>query len=179
MALTNTTIKNAKTTTKSVKLFDERGLFVIVTPAGGKWWRLKYRFDNKEKLLSLGVFPDVSLKTARERRDELRALIANGIDPGLHRKVMEAARTKRAGNSFEVIAREWFAKHSPNWAPSHADKIVKRLERDVFPWLGGRPIAEITAKEVLVVLQRIEGRGARDTAHRAQQNCGHVFAMPS
>lgn len=175
MALTNTAIKNAKTATKSVKLFDERRLFVIVTPAGGKWWRLKYRFDNKEKLLSLGVFPDISLKTARERRDELRALIANCIDPGLHRKVMAAARTERAGNSFEVIAREWFAKHSLNWAPSHADKIIKRLERDVFPWLGGRPIAEITAQEILASLRRIEARGAVETAHRAQQNCGQVF----
>ena len=175
MPLTDTAVRNAKPGAKPIKLFDERGLFLIVTPSGGKWWRLKYRFDNKEKLLSLGVNPDVSLKAARIRRDELRTLLANGIDPGVHRKVMEAAHTDRAANSFEIIAREWFAKHSPNWAPSHSDKIIKRLERDIFPWLGGRPIAEINAQEILVSLRRVEARGALETAHRAQQNCGQVF----
>lgn len=175
MPLTDTAVRNAKPGAKPIKLFDERGLFLIVTPSGGKWWRLKYRFDNKEKLLSLGVYPDVSLKAARKRRDELRTLLANGIDPGVHRKVMEAAHTDRAANSFEIIAREWFAKHSPNWAPSHSDKIIKRLERDIFPWIGGRPIAEINAQEILVSLRRVEARGALETAHRAQQNCGQVF----
>ena len=175
MPLTDSAVRNAKPGAKPIKLFDERGLFLIVTPSGGKWWRLKYRFDNKEKLLSLGVYPDVSLKAARIRRDELRTLLANGIDPGVHRKVMEAAHTDRAANSFEIIAREWFAKHSPNWAPSHSDKIIKRLERDIFPWLGGRPIAEINAQEILVSLRRVEARGALETAHRAQQNCGQVF----
>ena len=175
MSLTDTAVRNAKPGAKPIKLFDERGLFLIVTPSGGKWWRLKYRFDNKEKLLSLGVYPDVSLKAARKRRDELRTLLANGIDPGVHRKVMEAAHTDRAANSFEIIAREWFAKHSPNWAPSHSDKIIKRLERDIFPWIGGRPIAEINAQEILVSLRRVEARGALETAHRAQQNCGQVF----
>ena len=175
MLLTDTAVRNAKPGAKSIKVFDERGLFLIVTPTGGKWWRLKYRFNNKEKLLSLGVYPDVSLKAARIRRDELRTLLANGIDPGVHRKVMESARTDRAANSFEVIAREWFAKHSPNWAASHSEKIIQRLEKDIFPWIGGRPIAEISAPEVLAVLRRIENRGALDTAHRAQQNCGQIF----
>ena len=175
MLLTDTAVRNAKPGAKPIKLFDERGLFLIVTPTGGKWWRLKYRFDNKEKLLSLGVYPDVSLKAARIRRDELRTLLANGIDPGVHRKVMESARTDRAANSFEVIAREWFAKHSPNWAASHSEKIIQRLEKDIFPWIGGRPITEISAPEVLAVLRRIENRGALDTAHRAQQNCGQIF----
>ena len=175
MLLTDTAVRNAKPGAKPIKLFDERGLFLIVTPTGGKWWRLKYRFNNKEKLLSLGVYPDVSLKAARIRRDELRTLLANGIDPGVHRKVMESARTDRAANSFEVIAREWFAKHSPNWAASHSEKIIQRLEKDIFPWIGGRPITEISAPEVLAVLRRIENRGALDTAHRAQQNCGQIF----
>ena len=121
------------------------------------------------------MYPDVSLKAARIRRDELRTLLANGIDPGVHRKVMESARTDRAANSFEVIAREWFAKHSTNWAASHSEKIIQRLEKDIFPWLGGRPITEISAPEVLAVLRRIENRGALDTAHRAQQNCGQIF----
>lgn len=115
------------------------------------------------------------MQEARERREELRKQLANGIDPGSVRKANNASRLEQVGNSFEVIAREWFTKHSPNWALSHADKIIKRLERDVFPWLGGRPVAEITAQEILTVLRRIEGRGARDTAHRAQQNCGQVL----
>ena len=117
----------------------------------------------------------MSLKDARERRDQLRTQLANDIDPGVPRKVMKAARTERAANIFEMIAREWFAKHSPSWADSHSGKILQRLERDVFPWLGGRPIGEINAQEILAVLRRIEGRGALDTAHRAQQNCGQVF----
>jgi integrase len=136
---------------------------------------LKYRFHGKEKRLSLGIYPAVSLKDARERRDEARKLLANGLDPSQDRKAQKAASADRAANSFEIVAREWFAKHKPNWAANHSDKIIKRLENDVFPWLGGRPIAEITAPEVLSCLRRIEGRGALDTAHRAHQNCGQVF----
>ena len=120
-----------------------------------------------------------SLKDARERREELRTQLANSIDPGATRKAKKAARTERAPNSFEVIASEWFAKHSPNWADSHSGKIIQRLEKDVFPWLGGRAIAEISAPEVLAALRRIEGRGALDTAHRVHQNCGQVSAMRS
>lgn len=175
MALTDTAVRNARPGAKPIKLYDERGLFLLVSLAGGKWWRFTYRFDGKHKTLSLGVYPDVTLKDARDRRDELRKQLANGVDPGAHRKAKKATRVEQAANSFEVIAREWFAKHSPNWAPSHADKIIQRLEKDVFPWMGGRPIAEITAPEILVVLRRIENRGALDTAHRAQQNCGQVF----
>lgn len=175
MRLTDTAIRNAKPGTKPVKLFDERGLFLLVTPAGGKWWRFRYSLDRKEKLISLGTYPDVSLKDARDRRDEARKLLANGIDPSLHRQTQKAARIERSANSFEAIAREWFAKNSPTWADSHAQKIIRRLEKDVFPWIGGRPIAEISAQELLKVLRRIETRGALDTAHRAHQNCGQVF----
>lgn len=159
MPLTDTAVRNAKPGDKPAKMFDERGLFLIVTPAGGKWWRLRYKFDGKEKLLSLGVYPDVSLKDARDRRDEARKLLANAIDPGENRKVQKAAKVERAANSFEAIAREWFAKNRETWAVSHADKIIARLENDVFPWLGGKAIAEITAPDVLSVLRRIEGRG--------------------
>lgn len=175
MPLTDTAIRNAKPTEKAQKLFDGGGLYLEVAPSGGKWWRLKYRFGGKEKRISLGVYPDVGLKEARERRDEARKLLANDIDPGENRKVQKAAKVERTANSFEAIAREWFAKHSPGWATSHADKIIQRLEKDVFPWLGGRPIAEINAPELLTVLRRIEARGALDTAHRAQQNCGQIF----
>lgn len=183
MPLTDTAIRNAKpgatpsgiATTKPYKMGDSGGLYLEVAPGGGKWWRFKYRFDGKEKRLALGVYPDVPLARAREKRDEARRLLADGIDPSENRKVQKAAKIERAANSFEVVAREWFTKHKPNWAASHSDKIIKRLEKNVFPWLGGRPIAEINAPEILKCLRRIEGRGALDTAHRAQQNFGQVF----
>lgn len=175
MSLTDTAIKNAKPSDKAIRLHDERGLYLEISPAGGKWWRFKYRYDSKEKRLSLGVYPDVSLKDARQRRDDARKLLADGVDPGENRKAVKATKTERGANSFEVIAREWFTKFKPSWAKTHSDKIIKRFESDVFPWLGSRPIAEITAQELLQCLRRIENRGALDTAHRAHQNCGQVF----
>jgi len=175
MALTDTAVRNARPSDKPLKLADEKGLFLLINPNGTKYWRHKYRYDGKEKLLAHGVYPDVGLKEARERRDAARKLLADGIDPGENKKVQKAAKAERAANSFETIAREWFAKHSPGWANSHADKIIKRLENDVFPWIGGKAIAEISAPALLTVLRRIESRGALDTAHRAQQNCGQIF----
>lgn len=175
MALSDTAIRRLKPSEKPIKQADEKGLFLLITPAGGKWWRLKYRFNGKERSLSFGTYPDVSLKEARERRDAARKLLAGGVDPSEHRKDARAAKIKRAANSFEAVAREWFAKRSSKWAVSHADKIIARLENDIFPWLGEKPIAEITAPMVLACLRRIESRGALDTAHRALQNCGQVF----
>ncbi|TQE99653.1 MAG: DUF4102 domain-containing protein [Spiribacter salinus] len=175
MPLTDTAIRNAKPAKKARKLFDGGGLYLEVAPSGGKWWRLKYRYGGKEKRLSLGVYPDVSLKDARERRDEARKLLANDIDPSENRKATRAAKVERAANSFEAIAREWYAKHSPNWSANHANRIIRRLERDIFPWLGGKPIADITAPQLLEVIRRIEQRGALETAHRALGNCGQVF----
>ncbi|MFL9959554.1 integrase arm-type DNA-binding domain-containing protein [Paraburkholderia sediminicola] len=175
MALTDIAVRNAKSRDKLYRLFDERGMYLEVSTTGGKWWRLKYRFGGKEKRLSLGVYPDVSLKDARDHRDDPRKLLAKGIDPSIERKVQKAATVERAANSFEAVAREWYARQAPGWAPSHAEKIMGRLEKDVFPWLGGRAIAEIKAPEVLTVLRRVEARGALDTAHRVHQNCGQVF----
>jgi integrase len=175
MPLTDTAIKKAKPEAKQRKLYDERGLFLLISPKGGKWWRFKYQFDGKEKLLSLGTYPDTSLKDARERRDEARKQVAAGIDPGEHRKAAKSAQYAKQANSFEVVAREWHAKHSPNWAPSHGDRIIRRLERDIFPWIGGNPIADIDAPRLLEVIRRIEQRGAQETAHRALGNCGQVF----
>ena len=173
--LSDAKVRNAKARKTPYKLSDDRGLYLLIAPAGGKWWRINYRFGGKQKTLSMGVYPDVTLGNARERRDEARRLIANGIDPGEHRKVTRAAKEQSSADSFEAVAREWFAKYSPRWATSHSDKIIKRLENDVFPWVGGKPISEISPPEVLKVLHRIEGRGAMDTAHRALQNCGQVF----
>jgi hypothetical protein len=175
MPLTDIAVKKAKPSEKAIKLFDDRGLYLLISPSGCKWWRLKYRFDGKEKKIALGVYPDVSLKDARDRRDEARKLLANGIDPSENRKAQRAARADNAGNSLEVIAREWFAKYSEIWVVSHRTRIIRLFERDIFPWIGQRPIADIAAPEVLAVARRIEKRGALETAHRAIRNCGQVF----
>lgn len=175
MPLTDTAVRNTKPTEKAVKLFDEKGLFLLVQPGGAKLWRFKYRYGGKEKLLALGRYPEISLKQARERRDDARRNIANDIDPGALRKAEKAAADERAANSFEVIAREWYIKHSPGWAPSHCSKVLRAFERDVFPVLGGRPIAEIRSAELLAMLRKIEKRSAIETAHRVHQNCGRVF----
>jgi integrase len=175
MPLTDIAVKKAKPSEKAIKLFDDRGLYLLISPSGCKWWRLKYRFDGKEKKIALGVYPDVSLKDARDRRDEARKLLANGIDPSENRKAQKAAHAGQAANSLEVIAREWFAKYSAIWAVSHSTRLIRLFERDIFPWIGQRPIAVITAPDILAVARRIEKRGALETAHRAIQNCGQVF----
>ena len=175
MPLSDIKIRNAKPAEKPVRLFDERGLYLEVSPAGGKWWRLKYRFAGKEKRLSLGVYPDVSLKDARDSREECRKMLASGVDPSENRKARKSASSDRASNSFEVVTREWFAKFSSGWAASHSGRILEFFERDVFPWLGDRAISDVTAKDLLGVIRRIEGRGALDTAHRARGRCGQVL----
>lgn len=175
MALTDVAIRNAKPAEKPVKMTDGGGLYLLLNPNGSRWWRLDYRFGGKRKTLSMGVYPEVGLKDARERRDAARKLLANDIDPGENRKAAKAAKVEEVTNSFEVVAREWFGKHRGTWAPSHADKIIARLENDVFPWLGNRPVADINAPDVLEVLRRIEGRGTLDTAHRAKGNISQVM----
>jgi hypothetical protein len=175
MPLTNTAIKNAKPQAKAYKLFDGGGLFLLVTPAGGRWWRLKFRVAGSEKQLSLGTYPEVSLAEARDKRDDYRKKLRQGVDPGVARKVAKLTASESGENSFEALAKEWIAKQSAVWEPSHSSKIIRRLELDIFPWLGSRPISEIKAPELLKVLRRIEERGAVDTAHRAWQNCGQIF----
>jgi len=173
MALTDVAIRGAKPPAKTTRLFDAGGLYLEMSPAGGRWWRWKYYFAGREKRLALGVYPEVSLKEARIKRDDARRQLAAGIDPGEAKK---AAKLAQGGNdSFEAIAREWHAKFAPGWVASHGDRILRRLEADIFPWLGKRAIAEIKAPEVLAVIRRVENRGALETAHRAMQNCGQVF----
>lgn len=168
--LTDTTIKNAKPREKQYKLYDEKGLYVLVRPTGGKLFQQKYRdAAGKEKTLSHGQYPDVSLKEAREKRDEARKQIANGVDPGAHKKALKTARRVSAANSFEAVAREWYSKQVPTWAPGHAARVLGRLENDVFPYIGPRPIKDVTAGEGLDVLRRIEGRVV-EIAHRVYRD---------
>lgn len=175
MPLTEAKIRNVKPKENPIRLFDGNGLYLEIAPTCGKWWRLKYRFNGKEKRLSLGVYPEIGLKDARERCIDSRRLLVDGIDPSENRKAMKAARNHLLANNFEVIAREWFAKYSATWAVDHANRTIRRFERDIFPWLGERPIANITAPELLSVVRKIENRGALETAHRALGNCGQVF----
>ncbi|MGH8592788.1 MAG: tyrosine-type recombinase/integrase [Gammaproteobacteria bacterium] len=171
MPLSDVEIKNAKPGTKPYKLYDTGGLYLLVVPAGGKYCHLDYRFQGKRQTLALGVYPAVSLKDARERRDQARKLLANGINPSETRKAEKKATT----NSFKAIALEWFAKREPGWACGHSSKVSGRLEKDIFPWLGERPITQITAPELLTVLRRVEGRGALDTAQREHQYCSQIL----
>lgn len=175
MALTDIVVRRAKPQDKPYRLADEKGMYLEITPTASKYWRWKYRFAGKEKRLALGVYPDVALAEAREARDAARKLLASGVDPSDARKAQKLSRTEHAENSFEAVAREWFAKYAPIWVASHSDKIIRRLERDIFPWVGGRPVAEVTAPVLLTSLRRIEARGAIETAHRALQNCGQIF----
>lgn len=160
-------------TNKAYKVTDEKGLYLEVKPSGSKLWRFKYRIEGKEKLLSVGVYPDISLKKARERRDDLRKQVADGIDPSEARKAEK--RSKAGQESFEAVTREWHQKHKHNWSEEHAERTLTRFEKNVFPWLGSKNINDITAPELLAVLRRIETRGALDTAHRTHQQCGQVF----
>lgn len=175
MPLTDTAIKQAKAKDKPYRLADGGGMYLEVTPAGSKYWRLKYRYAGKEKRLALGVYPSVSLKEARDRRSEAKRLLGTGLDPSELKRTRKLQIFERAENGFEIVAREWFEKNKSSWAASHSDKLIRRLERDVFPWIGSRPVNEITAGEILGVLRRIEKRGAIETAHRAKQECGQIF----
>ncbi len=168
-------VKNAKAKDKPYKLADGGGLYLLVTPAGGKGWRLKYLFQGKEKLISLGTYPEIGLQEARKKRDINKELLSSGIDPSDNRKAAKLAGAERAANNFEAIAREWLAKNKDGWAKTHYDKIVGRLENDVFPHLGTKPISSITAPDLLNIIRKIESRGVLETAHRALANCGQIF----
>ena len=164
--------KHAKAKDKDYKMSDGAGLFLLVAKSGSKYWRMKYRSNGKEKLLSIGVYPTVSLKEARVKRDEAKKQLNNGIDPS---EFKQTAKQTDLEDSFEYVAREWHTKYKPNWTENHAQRILTRLEKDVFPWVGKRPVDEINAPELLKLLRRVENRGAIETSHRVMQNCGQVF----
>jgi integrase len=172
--LTDAAIRNAKPGPNTLKLFDGGGLYLEVAPAGGKWWRLKYRHTGKEKRISLGVYPTVSLKDARERRDNARKLLAQGVDPSKARQEQKAEATAET-LTFEKVAREWYERFKPKWSASHALDIIQRLEKNIFPQLGSHPIREITAPALLAAIRLIEGRGAVESARRVLQMCGQIF----
>jgi integrase len=186
--LSDQAIKKAKPEAKPRKLSDGGGLLLEVRPEGGKWWRWRYRFEGKEKMLSLGVYPAVTLADARKRRDEARALVAAGTDPSAARKDGKAeqqrqqhaealaAEGKPQPGTFEYVAREWLALvHVPNVSEKYATRSLKQLEADVFPHIGRLLVRDITAPKLLDLLRKVEARGATDTAHRVKQTCGLVF----
>jgi integrase len=175
MSLTDIIAKNAKPQKTQFKLFDEKGLFLLVTPNGSKYWRMKYRFDGKEKLLSFGTYPETSLKEARNKRDTARKQIQEGFDPSQEKKLAKLTRLINSENSFENVAREWHEKQNQRLTAKHSKTVLKRLETDMFPLLGSRPINQITAPELLVTIQKIEKRGAIDLAHRAMQTAGQIL----
>lgn len=175
MPLTDVAIRKAAPPEKPTKHFDGGGLFLLHNPNGSKWWRLKYRYGGKEKQLSLGVYPEVSLKEAREQRDEARKLLSKGVDPGETRRIAKTINAPDSTKSFRVIALEWHARQATRWSERHAIRIMQRLENDLFPLLGQRPVDEIKAPELLSVLQRKEGKGAYYSARRLNQIADQVF----
>jgi integrase len=177
MLLTDVKIRNAKAQPKPYKLTDGDGLYLLVKPNAGKYWRMKYRFMGKEKLLALGTYPEISLADARERRAEARKVVAAGGDPSRAKQEAKRLAILNSDNTFEAIAREWHAANLHTWTPKHGANVIKRLEGDIFPKLGSRPIAEVNAPELLSALRIVEKRGALDLTQTIAQYCGRIFAF--
>ena len=177
MSLSDTSVRMAKPRERPYKLSDGHGLYLEVAPNGSRYWRFKYRFDGKEKRLALGVYPVVTLARARDDALEARRLLHDGVDPGERKK--ERARSAKIAtvNSFETVARDWHAFMKPRWTRSHADNVIESLEKDIFPLLGARPIAELKPPEILDAIRKIEQRDAVDIAQRVRQRCAAVFAF--
>jgi integrase len=172
--LTATAVKNAKTRTKSYNLSDGGGLYVLVKPNGTKAWRFNYRFAGKQKTLAIGVYPDISLKKAREKHQEARQNLANHIDPNIYKKAKRISDQDVQSNSFKVIALEWLQKRGTK-SDGGDKRLIRLLQKDLFPYIGSLPVSQITSPDLLRALRRIEQRGAVNTAHRAKQIAGMVF----
>ena len=175
MPLTDIKVKTAKPMDKAYKLTDGGGMYLLVKPNGSKYWRLKYRFVGKEKMLSIGVYPDVSLADARQKREDARKILAAGGDPGEVKKADKLAQKLSTENTFEAIAREWHRQKADRWSLRYRDEIIDTFEKDIFPYLGRRPIAEIKPMELLETLRRLEKRGALEKMRKVRQRCGEVF----
>jgi hypothetical protein len=175
--LSATAIDKAKPESKDKRLYDGKGLFLLITPKGGKWWRFKYSFSGKENTISFGTYPEISLKDARQRRDDARKLLANDIDPSTHRKQVKDDKEALKDNSFELIARDWHKKQVEDkaWTDDHAVTIMTRMEKDMFPWIGATVITEVTAKEIKTILDRVKSRGFIETARRCYTIMGQVY----
>jgi len=175
MSLTAKQVEQAKPKDKDYKLGDSGGLFLLVRKGGAKYWRYKYRLAGKEKLLALGVFPAISLQKARKKHQAARDLLEIGVDPNVEKKAKKAANSESAANCFESTSREWFATKMSGKSESHQTRTMRLFEKDLFPYIGSRPVKDITPPELLAALRRIEGRGVIETAHRAKQAAGQVF----
>lgn len=175
MKLTIRQIDTTKPKDKAFKLSDGGGLYLLVNPSGSKYWRLKYRFAGKEKLLAIGVYPDISLAQARSRREEAKKLLLEGKDPGQERKLEKLSRQLEVESSFEVIAREWYTRRFDRWSVSYREEMMRTFEKDVFPFIGHRPIKDIKPLELLEVLSKLETRGATEKARKVRQRCGEVW----
>lgn len=176
MPLTDTECKTLKPSAKSYKKTDGQGMYLEVTPSGSKYWRLKYRYLGKEKLLALGVYPDVGLKEAREKRAEARKIIAAGKDPSAVKKQNRLMAIQEADNTFEKLAREWHDKNKAKWSEKHGEAILYRLEKDIFKDLGHMPVRDITPSMLLVTIRKMEARGAHELARRARGTCEQIYA---
>ncbi|HKJ61473.1 MAG TPA: integrase arm-type DNA-binding domain-containing protein, partial [Hyphomicrobiales bacterium] len=175
MPLTDTSIRNARGKEKPYKLSDGGGLHLLVQPDGARYWRLAYRFAGKQKTLAIGVYDTVTLAKTRQTREEAKKLLADGVDPAEAKKRVKRAAKLSAENAFEPIAREFIKKQGNRWSERHQQNYLRRLEIDIFPHIGGRPMADIDAPELLDMLRRIEARGAFDLAHRLLQRCSQIF----
>ncbi len=175
MALTDTRIRNAKPRAKAYKLGDGGGMYLLVTPDGARYWRMDYRFAGKRRTLALGVYPIVTLSNARTHREEARLLLAQNVDPSAAKKTAKRVAKLAGENTFEAVAREWIANQRNRLSERYRNLLLGRLEADIFPQIGSRPIADINALELLDALRRIERREAIETALRLRQTCGQVF----
>lgn len=175
MPLTDVKVRTAKPQDKPYKLADGGGLYLLVNTNGSRYWRLKYRVMGREKLLSIGVYPDISLAVARQKRDEARKVLAEGNDPSAVKKAKKQAKKIAAENTFESIAREWHKAKADRWSLRYRDEIIDTFEKDIFPYIGLRPIAEIKPLELLETLKRMEKRGALEKMRKVRQRCGEVF----
>tara|TARA_R110000782_G_scaffold48146_1_gene105499 strand:+ start:575 stop:1792 length:1218 start_codon:yes stop_codon:yes gene_type:complete len=175
MPLSDTKIRNLKIPAKPTKYFDGEGLYIVANPSGSRLWRMKYRFAGKEKSLSFGKYPEVSLKRARDLRLEARTQIAEGLDPSFEKQQKHFNSMEQASNSFEKVAEEFLIKKANICSEGYIVKMRQRLEKNIYPWLGSRPIHEIKPAELLNVLNRMDKQGKVDTAHRTKQNCGEIF----